>query len=106
VEDANTEVAANPRPKSQLAQYLRSITASNLATDDDKLEGPSEVAWLEPDSPYHSDRSYASTPKKNESWSSNSSTWNLSLVQNPLFFFHFPFFHGVATKISPWRILH
>lgn len=94
VEDANTVAAANPRPKSQLAQYLRSITTSagDLATDDDNLEGPSEVAWLDPDSPYHSDRpdrSYASTPgwnpkKKFENWSSNSSTWNLSLVQNPL----------------------
>ncbi|KAG0621006.1 hypothetical protein M758_4G261500 [Ceratodon purpureus] len=95
-EDANTVVAANPRPKSQLAQYLRSMTAmsGDHAIDDDDLEGPSEAAWLDPDSPYHPNRQevdrYASTPgnsKKKptlESWSSNSSSWNLSLVQNPL----------------------
>ena len=98
-EDANTVLAANPRPKSQLAQYLRSMTAmsGDIAIDDDDFEGPSEAAWLDPDSPYHPNRqevdryaSAVSTPAKSkkkltlERWSSNSSSWNLSLVQNPL----------------------
>lgn len=95
-EVANTVVAANPRPKSQLAQYLRSMTAmsEDHAVDDDDLEGPSEAAWLDPDSPYHPNRQEAdrcpSTPRNSkkkamlESWSSNGSSWNLSLVQNPI----------------------
>jgi hypothetical protein len=101
-EDANSHVAAQvspvdpatPRPKSQLAQYLMSITAvTEDAVDDDDLEGPSEVAWLEPDeNPYHPDlpvvEGYTSAHGKkkptHERWSSNSSSWNLSLVQKPL----------------------
>lgn len=101
-EDANSVAAAKlepidpsiPRPKSQLAQYLMSITAlTEDAIDDDDLEGPSEVAWLEPDdNPYHPDlpvvEGYTSTHGKkkptHERWSSNSSSWNLSLVQKPL----------------------
>ncbi|KAG0631149.1 hypothetical protein M758_1G231200 [Ceratodon purpureus] len=101
-DDANSIVAAQvgpvdpttPRPKSQLAQYLMSITAlTEDAIDDDDLEGPSEVAWLEPDdNPYHPDlpvvEGYTSVHGKkkptHERWSSNSSSWNLSLVQKPL----------------------
>lgn len=83
-----------PRPKSQLAQYLLSISAlTENAMDDDDLEGPSEIAWLEPDdSPYDPDHpgveGYASAHRKNkpshERWSSNSSSWNLNLVPKPL----------------------
>jgi hypothetical protein len=71
-----------------------SITAvTEDAVDDDDLEGPSEVAWLEPDeNPYHPDlpvvEGYTSAHGKkkptHERWSSNSSSWNLSLVQKPL----------------------
>ena len=84
---------STPRPN-HLAQYLKSITSlTEDAIDDDDLEGPSEVAWLEPDdNPYHPDlpvvEGYMSAHGKkkptHERWSSNSSSWNLSLVQKPL----------------------
>lgn len=83
-----------PRPKSQLAQYLMSLSAmSDSATDDEDviLEGPSEVAWHQPEElQYHPElpvvegyRSYGKRPT-HERWTANSSSWNLSLVQKPL----------------------
>lgn len=99
-EDANLLAAARvgpvdpstPRPRSELAQYLMTINAlTEAAMDDDDLEGPSEVAWLEPDdSPHDPDPAEACTPARgkkkasHERWSSNSSSWNLSLVPKPL----------------------
>lgn len=99
-EDANLMTAAKlgptdpstPRPKSELAQYLMSFSAlTENAMDDDDLEGPSEVAWLEPDDdpqdPDLGDGYTSGHGKKkpsHERWSSNSSSWNLSLVPKPL----------------------
>lgn len=101
-EDANLMAAAQvgpidpttSRPKNQLAQYLMSIAAlKEDAMDDDDLEGPSEVAWLEPDdNPCDPDlpavegcnSAHGKKKPSHERWSSNSSSWNLSLVPKPL----------------------
>jgi hypothetical protein len=101
-----------PRPKSQLAQYLLSIAAvtADVTDDDDTsaLEGPSEVAWHEPEEQqYHPEfpvvEGYTSSHRNlskptHERWTSNSSSWNLSLVQNPL--------KTVSTIVSRSKHLH
>nr|XP_024373139.1 uncharacterized protein LOC112281155 isoform X2 [Physcomitrium patens] len=77
--------SATPVPESQFAHYL---IVGDASADSDGLEGPSEVAWLEP-SPCHPDliEAYSNQGKKKptyERWSSSSRTWNISLVQKPL----------------------
>ncbi|XP_024390224.1 uncharacterized protein [Physcomitrium patens] len=84
--DENNSISTQ-LPKSQFARYSMSV---DRAVDDECLEGPSEVAWLEP-SPCHPDiaklHSTLASGRKNPSYersSSNSSTWSISLVQNPV----------------------
>ncbi len=104
--DEHADSVAITAPKSTLAHYLVAITAMADETDDDDiaLHGPSDVAWhqaeseqlqyIHPELPVvegYMRQTRTSRKSKNnvaptdhERWISNSSSWNLSLVQKPL----------------------
>jgi hypothetical protein len=104
--DENADSVAVTPPKSTLAHYLVAITAMADETDDDDiaLHGPSDVAWhqaeseqlqyIHPELPVvegYMRQTRTSRKSKNnvaptdhERWTSNSSSWNISLVQKPL----------------------
>lgn len=104
--EASTSAA---RPSSQLAQCLLSLTAmADDTTDEDDIifEQPSTTAPLQPDWPvveyqapptkpqHRHPKSATTSPKSGrtiERWSSNSSSWNLSLLSKP---------KSTVTKVS------